>query len=410
MTATTPSLRPTTPFQTFENTLIAEATKAGRPVERLAIPSVPFPDSPARTTHVTTPVMVLVTRRSGRLRMSDLRGDVRARQAVTPEDVADVVLPKAVTTKVLDNGTEVPDMYDSGGVVVVPDRETASLLMLHARRSDRPDLFRALTLSASLPGSSRFVVLTKALALKFVAPQGYDDESLSDWAEAFGMERPKSILNIPGLLARCYGGEGGGDGIVIPDPDDGKLLGVPNVLRMVAQRESAMLRSAAYSGVSAECRQFGAATQVTNGWAFLLEADAVGRRRHRVDGTVADLEWLSGKRARILGPFKFREGQKLVALPGNRMVPDPSRSIYQVVVDTVTVSDDGSYVVELDSIGAEAREVLHSGEQVAFIRAPFLMGGGRSGTSRWSAQPAEASPWQSREVPLSVSLAGAPRE
>src|SRR5699024_9469276 len=85
------------------------------------------------------------------------------------------------------------------------------LLRKAAAHADGKPLARSLTLADSLPASSRFVVLTEALARKFFLPEGMDETAITRWSGAFGYGTRRTFKTLTRLLALTMTGPGGLD-------------------------------------------------------------------------------------------------------------------------------------------------------------------------------------------------------
>lgn len=396
-------------FDRFEQDQRAEATAARHPLRRLDIAPVVF----AHTANADPEFSVsytLISRRGGNLRMADLSQESPAWEPFDAGVVADRLAP--VATRETENKKRW--LCSPGGVVIVGDRSTANYLMRKAQGSaGHQRLDRSLQLCDSLPASTRFVVLTEALERGYYPQNGVDAASLAAWARAFGLTRPTSGKTMLTLALKVYSGTGGNghrDSSLPIDAPPALLSAMKNM----ARSESNMVRYAGASGLASDCSNFTSAAQIAGQWEFLNAADLLGRERAKLDGTVFTLVDTGGRKARIEGVCKARPGKKLLILDPqgwtrhfDRQSSSSGLSARKVHLEEVQMDVAGDRVAVLG--GPLPRE---DGRTVQAMQAPFLPGfTGRSG-ARWTASPgrdgAVVPTW--REVPLHVSLAGAPRE
>ncbi|MGC0250451.1 hypothetical protein [Pseudactinotalea sp. Z1748] len=398
----TPS-RPTSRFERFEIDNRNRAAHAGRPLERLAIPSVMYPDTSRLDPGATVPSFTFVTRKGGKLVDRDPADDSSQWEPVDFPALAEKFLP---TRTVEEDGRWLTSI---GGVIFTPDAPTTRYLIRRAAEAGS-HLGRALQLAAALPASTRLVELPKALSAKFFAPTGYDTEDLSDWARAFGIASPRSVSAARELAGTVYAGLGGTSGVGLPAKKPERM---GQIARQMATQESALMRYAGAGSLSHDCGRFDSVVGITSRWEFLTQTDTLGRHHAMLDGTVFPLSRLGRQRYRINGPFKVREGKNIVMLPlPGEHADTAARNSMSVDEISVDASDRFTLRATLGRSRDIDNRFQESEEPVLFILAPFLPTyTGRAGV-RWTtpagAQDAPQSKW--REVPLHVSLAGAPRE
>src|SRR5699024_3826999 len=138
----------------------------------------------------------LITRKGARLLAGDLTEG--------PSSLAPIVYEQASErfySRVVGHDAKGRAAYPAGGVVVVPDRSTANLLLRKtAKHQSGKPLARSLGLADSLPASSRFAVLTEALQRKFFLPANLDEEDITSWSGAFGHGTRRTFTALTGLL------------------------------------------------------------------------------------------------------------------------------------------------------------------------------------------------------------------
>lgn len=398
--------RPESPYEAFEREKRELATEAGGPIARLAIGVVPFPTAKSKNLmHSRCVTYTMVTRRAGRLWATDLLSDDREPEPLDPATLASRFLPQQ-HDHVNDDGS-LDRRWDNGGVIIVPDRSTASFL---ARKAGQAGggyaLERALHLLMSLPTSSRLVILTEALGRKFYAPEGLDTGSLPSWLDALGLGRKVSPATVTAALARVRAAEGSSFLPPLDDEDNRNSF----LMNEIAAEETRLMRYAASGSLSADCSRYSSVNGIAAHYEYAVQTDALGREYAMLDGTVFRLRPAGRSKARIEGPFKVREGKSIVLVgPGGGTKHGRQDS---AVVESITVNDAGEYIATLASMGSEVSKALASGEEHLVITKPFLtMFSGRTGR-RWTLAAGEehSAPAVKRDVPLYVSLAGAPQE
>lgn len=380
----------TSRWERFENAGRDRATRAGRPVPRLAMPgALPMQAPSADGTHSGPPVVLLVTGRGGNLRVRELTTqEVGGPVDLDAAMLADRFLPAEDPT----DTNRTPE----GGRIVVPDRATLRSLLDHLDPAADGHLMRAVEIASSLPASTRVVVLTEALDRKFFLPHGLDAGDLGAWASAFGLGKPRSVSNLPVLYrAACWADEGGTPG---------------NVGEMAARDEARLMCGAAYTGVAQQCALFERADRVAAAHTFMAAADPLGRERARVDGTVFDVTWVEGNLVSVQGGFTAKEGKQLLGLPPE-CFPQMSTSASATLTLKEIRAEDGGFVMEVQP-NRVMRAWLREQDTVSVIASPYLFGGGGMPGPRWTVRPGhpEAPRKLVRDVPLSVSFAGAPVE
>lgn len=183
---------PVTRWDRFEEAGRQRATRAGKPVPRLAI-AVVQPAAPSRDEFMSDLLKAdswLVSGRSLQMRQLGDRALGEA-QPLDVDELTDALIPA-------DNPTDV-SRSTIGGVLVVPDAGTLNRLLRRAAQSYGGHLARAIGVCRALPFSTRVVVLTEALAAQFFLPVGSDPLDLGDWCRAFGLGSDRSVKHLPSL-------------------------------------------------------------------------------------------------------------------------------------------------------------------------------------------------------------------
>ncbi|MPV50048.1 hypothetical protein GCG21_08525 [Pseudactinotalea sp. HY160] len=391
---------PTSRFALFEQSWRRKARDQGSPIERLAMPSVLYPAISRPDPMFSGPDFLFVSRKGGKLYVSDLLVD---RPHPVVADLARVAerFYSANTEQDRDRRPK----YTPGGVIVAPDRPTADFLVRKADRSeDAGTLASSLMLADALPASSRFVVLTEALARKFFLPAALDEDSLEDWMEAFGMRRTRTFANLRSLLLMVYRGPGGLDAQDRHLPDAEPNMG--SVSRPAAVSESYLMGASRGRSLEGQCSQFSTVTSITNRWDFLVNSDPLGRRAAELDGRVFTAQsGISPTTLQVTSPFVAREGKAIIALPQHRPV-GPRDLSDTLTVEEIAVSPDGTTEIRINHRSAH---VVAGGQPVQFIAAPFMPSYMGAPGKKWTARESEGTVTAPvRQVPLAITLAGAP--
>lgn len=402
--------RPSGRYERFVARQRQRASEAGRALPRLAVPSVATPALSISERWRTEGEVgfVYVWRRRGAWVWADLtQPDPAPVHRMADQGVA------ALSTAVLPSRTDPQDpscqVLVPGMVLVLPDRATARALADHARRGGAHDLSRLITVTASLTSSSRVVVLTEALARKFWLPQEVSETDLTGICHAVGVGARTRLSAIRRLLLTCYRtGQGRAWEVGVGDQGLGTWHDTPVTLHRGTREE---LRLAMWVGAGApvqQSAQFAMVSAISAAWDHVTACDPLGREQARIDGTVFDV-WLDPSSGDLCarGPMKLRGDRGLV------LCPDHPLGDYQG--DVVRLS--GEQIVMRDGVfrmrpvfGRGTPRDLAEGKVVAATQAPFLTGPPMVPGKRWFAEPGspEGPPALRRDVPLSVSLSGAP--
>lgn len=399
--STTSTRRSASRYQLFENQGRERAAAAGEPLERLAIPAVFYPATASLDQDAAVPAHTLITRKAGRLYTSDLT-DPKARPEVIDFDS---LVTRFLPTRTKEIGSKW--QVSVGGVIYTPDAATTNFLIRKASVA-KSALGRGLELSRSLPASTRLVELPKALSTKFFMPTGNDGSDIDQWAGAFGLPKLTLLGKARTLASKLYVGTGGSQE---PDLPLAKPESMSKITRDMATQESALLRYAGAGTLSSDCGRFDSVVSISARWEFLTQTDELGREHAMLDGSVFTLRPAGRGKFSVQGPFRTREGKRVVMLPAAGVESSIDRD-NTMTVDSVSVDDDGNFTVAASHVGRGIRDHLSGGGTAAFVQEPFMPAfTGRAGV-RWTTPAGEGGGvrpmW--RDVPLHISLASAPRE
>lgn len=299
------------------------------------------------------------------------------------------------------------------GALVFPDAATAIEAKAHlsAERSEAGRAAaRAIDLGMALASSRHVVVLPAALDRKFFAPSDTAVASFDGWRKAFELEGISAIDAARELYRKVITGPGGlaedAEGLVVDEP-------APPTLRSAARAEAKMIESLQYTGVASECSRFGTATLVSGVWSFVQDSDPLRRDLSYLDGTVFPARIItvtdSHVYARITPPFKARIDKEVLVLPDD--APGDNRNNQRLILEEIKANPAGDFVAHLRMVERSPHRVS-AGDTVDMMQAPFLAPPLRTTKTKWTSPPAldEQGQRRFREVPLSVSLAGAPQE
>lgn len=351
-----------------------DASRSGHPVTALAGPAV----VPVRGGGGGGGAFAYVQKRGSRVLISDLR---------SAGNTYRVDGERLVRTITGGDGAA-----SESGVVIVPDVVTFRALRETVSRSRAArrlvDHLRALDVSSHL------VILTEALGRKFFLPSGADPDMVESWRSAFGLSG-QSAMNadrrLYGMLTEGFTGGPGQSAVVTAE-----------------RAESHILQWLSASGLSAECARFSNSGTISAAWSFVQATDPARRDMSRLDGTV-----FRGRVVKVSGgsffvqvtpPFKAKVGRSVVILPDDR-AGDPRSDVSVTLVD-VGVNAAGEFVAEF----ATGKSHVRQGAMLDLMEKPFIPPVAWAAKSKWT-EPSPTSPLKPvRDVPLAVSLAGAPQE
>lgn len=286
--------------------------------------------------------------------------------------------------------------------IVVADAGTLSALAAFAESAPASDpgaLRRRLAILAALGDSVKLPVLTKALATRYWLPDGLDEESLADWAEALEVKGPTNQITMRSLIALAR------DGMRL------ESLNYEKTVSSIEALERRMMDSAVYSDVGNDCTML-ERLEVHNAKITGLRALDPGLlEMHMIDGQVSRVTPLGVTfttfTAKVSSPFKLKEGRDGVRLTDGYSVVSASLDELRygegVLHAVLTIPTRGKFAESARQMVQRAHDghgPLYATEKVFETAATALV------NKRWLGGDVE--PVQSRNVPLAVLLAGAP--
>ena len=371
-----------------------EASDAGHPIERMALPSVPL-------VAAKLPSITALWLRGGKLfaidaKMSDI-GLVAAVDEYTP------------------SSERLCGLLSGDAPLFFADRGAWRACLKSASRNQtrRPAAETAMTMASALPSSARCVRLDEALRRKFWAPTDCDANDIGEWRKMLGVGKgPQALID---MIQLCLGDNG--------------LLTInkefANMMAAVRSGEGAATSTTAWRSTGGAVSSFRAIDRATEAWRAVEHCDPYLKHRFVHDGTVARFVPLERSGGAVVGsvsqPFRLREGNISV-------LSDTAAEEWEVgsrgkarIVQCSFDPAANALMVHLDvAVGSNGRRsssdfqivdnALNRGRSILLTNEPFLMSGRSRPTwrSTWTQPPAVAPP--AREVPLDVLLAGGPVE
>ena len=291
------------------------------------------------------------------------------------------------------------EMVGINSSTVISDEGTMSRLKAFAgagKGRDAQDLRRRIDVLGSFSESVKAPVLTRALASRYWLPEGLDEASLDDWAEALDVKGPTQAITLRSLMSLAR------DGI---RPTG---MNFDEEVKKLEATEREMLDSAVYSDVASDC--------------LLLERleghDAISAGLRVLDPALLDLHMLDGQvcRVRPLGvttktfsakvssPFKLKEGG--VRLTDGKAVRASTLSHLSYGEGVLHAVFDIPNSKMTNNV-SEMVENAYAGYGALYATEKLFVGSARKlQNRRWLG--GEVEPVKGRKVPLSVILAGAP--
>lgn len=289
-----------------------------------------------------------------------------------------------------------------GSSTVVADAETMNRLATYADNlpSGGSDaLARRVMISRGLNKSLKLPVLTDALAARYWLPDGRDEASFDDWAEAFGAAGPSRAITMRSLISLAR------DGI---RPES---LGFDKTVSGLEGVERRAMETSLYSGASADCELFSLLERHGAKEAGLRVLDPGLLEMHKIDGQVCRVAPLgltdSTFTAKVSSPFKLKEGRGGVRMTDGKNVFDGS-------LDSLRYGDGVLHAVfgfpqrgKNKELSRRMVREAHRGDSVLYAAEPVFEAVSSSLINkRWLGGDVETV--SGRQVPLAVMLAGAP--
>jgi hypothetical protein len=284
--------------------------------------------------------------------------------------------------------------------VVVADAQTFSRLQILADTNAADTyktLKRRLDFSRGLPGSVKLPILTEALAYRYWLPEGKDERSFDDWAEAFDVKGPSMSITMRSLISLAADGK---------RPDS---LKYPKAIQSLASTELALMKQAEYSNLSSDVQLFGLLNSYSAKAGGLRLLDPGLLTMHVLDGQACKIVPMNVAHAdftaSVTQPFKLKVG-KSVRLTDGTTVVDAS-------LDALRYTEDALHAVfsQPSEAGGGRGMVLtaHKGQAPLYaMEDPFSLHGRGIKNRRWFEKSVEQV--TGRDVPLDVILAGAPAD
>lgn len=376
----------------FDADRCAEAARAGRPVERMAMQSAPRRASTAPNGGTAW----FFFRRAGKLVCGTPGGDV---QPATPQRIWQVLrYPGALWVPV--SGEVLTSMIAMTRTAV--SAATGDDIENHART------LRTLCFTEAAAVSSTMIVLSEALNRKFYAPGQAGQTGLAAWAKLLGVRIAGSdpTSGMAELLTLCWGNSAT---VRFERQDQDPWL---TILRSEETAENAC----AYGGSGSNATQFGAAQAIATGWDTLLRVDPLARQRCAVTGEVTRVQIVGQKgaafRAVASGAARTREGASIITAADTTDV-----AVNYLDVDGFSIADGGLELILSrakklpskfsDSSDQALFDALHRKTEMYLSGAPYLAPAQTVGARHWSGREVKPEDRVSRNVPLHVMLAGA---
>lgn len=257
-------------------------------------------------------------------------------------------------------------------------------------------LDRVMEVSASLPMSQLFPVLTRALTLRYYLPASLDTNLIDDWMTAFGIAAMRrqdalAILAFQSIRSKTEGG--------LPS----------TALLELSRSETYLTKSASFRSTTSDIRSFRSITGITDQWNHLREIDGAlipenvagsavfaGTLTAMPDSPIADL-------IRMDAPPKVKAGDRVIVV-SDTGVPLGTRE-----VEVIRLEED-SIIIRLTKGVPQARG------RVILAKEPFRGGSKTPFASPWSGgkfSPTEGMVERNisvdlpqRSVPLDILVAG----
>lgn len=299
------------------------------------------------------------------------------------------------------------------GALVFPDVATATEVKAHLeqeRSEAGRSAARAIDLGMALASSRHIVILPAALDRKFFAPAGMATDSFDEWRSAFSLDGLSAIDAAKALYRSVITGPGGLSESAETLVTDTQAT---PTLRKAVRSEAKMIESLQYTGMASECSRFASATLISGVWSFIHATDPLRRELSSLDGTVFSARIIGNTAthvyARITPPFKAKIDKEFLVLVDDEAGDDKRNQ--RLILEEIKANPAGEFVAHFRKV-QRSPQTAEVGETRELIQAPFLPTPMRTAKTKWTTPPSSSEQGERRfrEVPLSVSLAGAPQE
>jgi hypothetical protein len=190
--------------------------------------------------------------------------------------------------------------------VVVADAQTFSRLQILADTNAGDGfktLKRRLDFSRGLPGSVKLPILTEALAYRYWLPEGKDERSFDDWANAFDVKGPSMSITMRSLISLASDGK---------RPDS---LKYSKTVQSLAKTELSLMKQAEWGGLSSDVQLFGLLNSFSSGAAGLRLLDPGLLPMHVLDGQACKIVPMNDTHndftASVTQPFKLKVSKRV---------------------------------------------------------------------------------------------------
>jgi hypothetical protein len=291
-------------------------------------------------------------------------------------------------------------LVEPAACTVVPDSKTFAKLLGMADSlpsNDARSLGRRLRISRGLPVSVKLPVLTEALAYRYWLPDGLDEGSFEDWAQAFGVKGATTNLTMRSLVALAADGQ---------RPSG---LKYEQGIKGLEDLERKIMDQAKWGGISNDCAVYSMLESVSAKASGLRTLDPGLLDQHAIDGQVCKIVPMNSDSrefsASVSSPFKLKEGRKARLTDG--------KDVVEVDLRALRFGEGALHAVFSQPARGGSGPLMVS--RAKALTAPlyaldgvFEAFGSGPKNRRWLSQTVE--PLTGREVPLDVVLAGAPTE
>lgn len=302
-------------------------------------------------------------------------------EALTPEKLADLLTSEGTSTVVA-------DPYTFSKLLIMGDNMPSN---------DFKSLTRRLRISRGLPGSVKLPVLTEALTTRYWMQDELAENKVEDWAEAFGLTGQKLPTIMRSLIGLASQGRTTG------------ALGYEKTVKGMMDLETRLMGNCQYSGISTDIYVY-QMLEAFNAKANGLKALDPGLLAlHAMDGQACKLVPMNVAHgsftASVSSPFKLKEGREVRLTDGISIAATKLESlrfgggVLHAVLDMPSARGEGPLMI---SRAKDGKGVLYAVEGVFESRGRALK------NKRWLGGDVERI--AGRDVPLDVSLAGAPTE
>lgn len=304
-----------------------------------------------------------------------------AAETLTPDKLAALLVGESTSTVVA-------DPYTFSKLQVMGDNMPSN---------DFKSLSRRLKISRGLPGSVKLPILTDALSYRYWMQDGLAENSVEDWAEAFGLTGQKMPALLRTLIDLASQGRTTGN------------LGYDKSAKALMSLETKLMEQCQYSGISTDIyvyQMLEAFNSKANG---LRAVDPGLLEIHAMDGQACKLVPMNVAHATftasVSSPFKLKEGREVRLTDGISIATTTLEAlrfgggVLHAVLSTPSRRSEGPLMISRAKAG---NGVLYAVEGVFESRGKPLQ------KKRWLGGDVERI--AGRDVPLDVALAGAPME